>query len=50
LLVTLLRLQFIVLVLFLVIYFYLCSFNYELFFLVVFLGCFLVFFRSVRGF
>nr|YP_006503905.1 NADH dehydrogenase subunit 4L [Porotermes adamsoni]AFM92405.1 NADH dehydrogenase subunit 4L [Porotermes adamsoni]WHM51910.1 NADH dehydrogenase subunit 4L [Porotermes adamsoni] len=37
LLITLLSLEFIVLVLFLVIYFYLCSFNYELFFLVVFL-------------
>nr|YP_010826790.1 NADH dehydrogenase subunit 4L [Porotermes planiceps]UYX57307.1 NADH dehydrogenase subunit 4L [Porotermes planiceps]WHM51962.1 NADH dehydrogenase subunit 4L [Porotermes planiceps] len=37
LLITLLSLEFIVLVLFLVIYFYLCIFNYELFFLVVFL-------------
>nr|WHM51897.1 NADH dehydrogenase subunit 4L [Stolotermes ruficeps] len=37
LLVTLLSLEFIVLVLFLVIYFYLSGFNYELFFLVVFL-------------
>nr|YP_010567127.1 NADH dehydrogenase subunit 4L [Porotermes quadricollis]UZC33356.1 NADH dehydrogenase subunit 4L [Porotermes quadricollis] len=37
LLITLLSLEFIVLTLFLVIYFYLCSFNYELFFMVVFL-------------
>jgi NADH-ubiquinone oxidoreductase chain 4L len=37
LLITLLRLEFIVLVLFLVMYYYLCSFNYELYLVVVFL-------------
>nr|UXD79086.1 NADH dehydrogenase subunit 4L [Stolotermes victoriensis] len=36
-LITLLSLEFIVLILFLVIYFYLCNFNYELFFSVIFL-------------
>jgi hypothetical protein len=35
LLITLLRLEFMVLVLFLIIYYYLCSFNYELYFLLL---------------
>lgn len=37
LLITLLRLEFIVLVLFVLVYFYLCSFNYELYFVMLFL-------------
>jgi NADH-ubiquinone oxidoreductase chain 4L len=37
LLATLLRLEFMVLVLFVVIYFYLCSFNFELYFVMLFL-------------
>jgi NADH-ubiquinone oxidoreductase chain 4L len=37
LLITLLRLEFIVLVLFIIIYFYLCMFNYELYFVILFL-------------
>jgi NADH-ubiquinone oxidoreductase chain 4L len=38
LLITLLRLEFVVLVLYFSIYFYLCRFNYNLFFVVYFLG------------
>jgi NADH-ubiquinone oxidoreductase chain 4L len=37
LLITLLRLEFMVLVLFIIIYFYLCMFNYELYFVMLFL-------------
>ena len=40
-LITLLRLEFVVLVLYFSIYFYLCSFNYSLFFVVYFLVFFL---------
>ena len=41
LLITLLRLEFVVLVHYFYVYFYLCSFNYSLFFVVYFLFCFL---------